>query len=342
MIIAATVMMLLPHQGYWLGSQKEDVQVEWAVPDTTAAADVSWTLMAGNVRLSHGTATLDKNEKPAHLEVTTPNVRTRVSASLVYRVQDHGSGKDLGNGEMPIRLFPDTLIHDMADRLKGKRLALCDSAEDLYRLLKENKVEVVRAREGASLIASRYDVIWVSGDALGASPFAQQPLLDQAHAGASVLVFGRTSSDTRLFGYALAQRKTPSHIDWRTDHPLLSGFDPDELASWLRDVSDLWAIELPADEPALELASWPREVPGTRPVPLDALLVSKTVGAGRIVICQLPLGDWRTDPRSQMLLVNAMDYALTRPEPTLRPSERTTTQPAAPASNQNRIALPGE
>ena len=45
----------------------------------------------------------------------------------------------------------------------------------------------------------------------------------------------------------------------------------------------------------LEIAWWPREVPGTEPVEMDALVFSKSIGAGRIVVCQLPLGDWRTD-----------------------------------------------
>ncbi|MCX5660572.1 MAG: hypothetical protein NTW19_12735 [Planctomycetota bacterium] len=81
-------------------------------------------------------------------------------------------------------------------------------------------------------------------------------------------------------------------------------------------------MQLPIDEPALELIHWPREAPGKEPVPIDALLVTKSVGRGRMVICQLPLGPWESDPRSQLLLANSVSYLLTRPEPTLKPSER--------------------
>jgi hypothetical protein len=64
------------------------------------------------------------------------------------------------------------------------------------------------------------------------------------------------------------------------------------------------------------------------PVGIDSILLSKSVGRGRMVLCQLPLGKWQSDPRSQMFLRNAMDYLLTRPEPTLRPSELRRQPPA--------------
>ena len=64
-------------------------------------------------------------------------------------------------------------------------------------------------------------------------------------------------------------------------------------------------MQLPADEPALEIAFWPREIPGKEPVPIDALVVTKTLGKGRIVLCQVPLGPWQSDPRSQLFLVDA-------------------------------------
>jgi hypothetical protein len=109
--------------------------------------------------------------------------------------------------------------------------------------------------------------------------------------------------------------------------------DADDLKSWiLGDAPELLPIELPADEAALELAYWPPEIAATVPVPIDAMIAVKSVGSGRIVFCQLPMGDWTSDPRSQLFLYNALNYLSTRPEPTPRPSERPTTRPAAPVA----------
>ena len=117
---------------------------------------------------------------------------------------------------------------------------------------------------------------------------------------------------------------------------------PQDLHSWIAGVPSLHVVQLPADEPVATVGSYPREVPGEQPVPIDAVLMSKSVGKGRLVVCQLPLGDWSKDPRSQMLLNNAVDYLLSRPEPTPRPSERPTTRPAETQPTVPTIQLNGE
>jgi hypothetical protein len=91
-------------------------------------------------------------------------------------------------------------------------------------------------------------------------------------------------------------------------------------------------VQLPADEAALEIGYYPREVPGVRPAPIDAVLLSKSTGKGRIVLCQIALGDWDRDPRSRIFLSNALDYLSTRPQPTPPPSQRPTPRQAAPTS----------
>jgi hypothetical protein len=262
-------------------------------------------------------------------------------ATLVYQIRARDGGKGLGEGALPVQLFPGDVLSGLAHRLSGRELAVWDSSGDLSDLLHSAKVGFNRTKDGAGLVASHYDIILVGSDALGTSPFAQQSLFDQAQGGASVMLFAQRKTSMDLFGYARVDRKMPSRLNWRMDHPLFAGFEKADLESWLNDSPVAWAVHLPADEPALEIAWWPREVPGTEPVEMDALVFSKSIGAGRIVVCQLPLGDWRTDPRSRLLLSNAIDYLLTRPEPTLRPSERSSTQPAV-VRDPNRITLPGE
>jgi hypothetical protein len=103
----------------------------------------------------------------------------------------------------------------------------------------------------------------------------------------------------------------------------------------------LWAVQLPADAPVLEIGYWPRETPGREPVPIDALLAVKATGRGRIVLCQVPLGRWATDPRSQLFLRNALAYLATRPEPTPPPSQRKVALRVVPASVPTVTIPPG-
>ena len=185
------------------------------------------------------------------------------------------------------------------------------------------------------------DAVLVGPDALSDSPFEQAPLLSLAESGASVMIF-RQHRPAVLIGYPLTLRDTPAKLEWQTDHSLLNGFEPQDLHSWIAGVPSLQVVQLPADEPVSVVGSYPREVPGEQPAPVDAVLLSKSVGKGRLVLCQLPLGDWSKDPRSQMLLNNAVDYLLSRPEPTPRPSERPTTRPAETQPAVPTIQLNGD
>ena len=124
-------------------------------------------------------------------------------------------------------------------------------------------------------------------------------------------------------------------MKWRTRHPLLSGLPREALDSSNRRAdADTRAIRLPKDEAVLEIGYWPRESAGREPPPIDALILTRTIGAGRLVLCQAPLDRWHDDPRSRIFLRNALDYFLTRPEPTPRPSERPTGDAFAPRTSR--------
>jgi hypothetical protein len=220
----------------------------------------------------------------------------------------------------------------MASRLRGTKLYVIDRPDGLPALLAAAKIDATRVAATEDLQSPKADLVLVAANRLDDSPFAQAPLLSQAQAGAQVMIFRQTKPKS-LLGYPLARRTLPPQLTWRQDHPLLQCLDADDLASWFVDESnELNAIRLPADEPVLELAAWPRETAGTDPVPIDALALVKAVGKGRIVLWQIPLGDWKSDPRSQMVLQNALNYMLTPPEPTPRPSERATTAPTSVVS----------
>jgi hypothetical protein len=187
----------------------------------------------------------------------------------------------------------------------------------------------------------RPDVLLVGLSMIGDSPFDQAPLAGLAESGTSVMIF-RQSRPALLVGYPLAERDWIGRLSWLRDHPLLNGFEARDLDSWTSSERTMRVIRLPADEPALEIGFYPPEVAGKRPPPLDALLLSKSVGKGRLVLCQIPLREWANDPRSQMLLRNSIDYLLTRPQPTPRPSERPTTRPTPPMEIPTITLSPGD
>jgi hypothetical protein len=324
--LATLLIIVLSNRGYWISGQTERVNLHSAVQGGLPGAELIYELRAGAARIDNGRVALAGDQKEAVVPLNVPRVRVRITLHWVYRLVARDGGKELETGDVPISIFPDDLMNGVASRMGNKRLIVWDDPAALPKLLDKAKVPYLRVSSAGKLQFEQGDVVLVGADQLDSSPFAQTPLLNLARAGASVMIFEQTRPPW-LFGWALTTRKAPAKLDWRLDHPLLAGFESGDVQSWIADVSALKVVQLPADEPALEVASFPREEPGGEPAPIDAVLVTRSIGKGRIVLCQLPLGDWNTDPRSQILLSNAMDYLLTRPGPTPRPSQRPITRP---------------
>jgi len=330
---AATILIIvLSHQGYWFGGQDQSVSVIWPVDQKLPAVDVHWELMLGKVKISDGQLHLPGGQGESSITIKLPPVRARLEMNWKYSLFQTDGGKELGSGQCAVHVFPPLSLAQMASRLRGTKLYVIDRPDGLPALLAAAKIDATRVAATEDLQSPKADLVLVAANRLDDSPFAQAPLLSQAQAGAQVMIFRQTKPKS-LLGYPLARRTLPPQLTWRQDHPLLQCLDADDLASWFVDESnELNAIRLPADEPVLELAAWPRETAGTDPVPIDALALVKAVGKGRIVLWQIPLGDWKSDPRSQIVLQNALNYMLTPPEPTPRPSERATTAPTSVVS----------
>jgi hypothetical protein len=103
-------------------------------------------------------------------------------------------------------------------------------------------------------------------------------------------------------------------VDWKTTHPLLARLSADDLNSWIADLSpEVPSIRLVPDSMSMTIATLPAGTPDIitpeiiTPDKGDSLLAIQRIGRGRIVWCQLRLGSWTTDPRSQILLGNALD-----------------------------------
>jgi hypothetical protein len=332
MRLAVIFITLLSHQGYWIGGQDQSISLSWAVQQKMPAATLQWELMFDHVRLGGDQIPMPPDNVPAVVKLKTPVVRARTQMRWVYHVIARDGGKELDSGQELLSVFPMVSLADVSQRLAGKRIFIVDKSDELTAMMAEASIDATHVADPLELQSAQADVVVVAADEFGDLLLSQSPLMSLVQAGAQAIVFMQHRPRT-LAGYALSRRAVPDNFRWRNQHPLFTGFDEADLKSWFpNEPGEGWAIRLPADEPALEVAYWPPDVAGKSPPPIDALLVVKAVGKGRLVLCQIPLGGWRDDPRSQLLLQNALDYLLTRPEPTPRPSDRLAIIPASAPS----------
>jgi hypothetical protein len=326
MKLATLLIVILSNQGYWIGGQEATVTTREAARGGLPAADLSWELMFANVRLGNGRVAIAAHDGATTVRIAAPQCRVRIALHWNYRLTARGTGQVLEQGDIPIQLFPDDLLGDLAPRLSQKRLVIWDRVQGIPAVLDAAKAPYTRVDSENALQFAKADAVLVGAGMLGNSIFEQATLRALAEGGASVMIFEQKSAE-RLMGYSVAKRNAPTQLEWRLDHPLLRDFQPEDLQSWIAAMPALSILQLPANEPALELGYYGPEVSVNPPWPIDAVLVTKAAGAGRFVLCQIPLGDWVHDPRSQIILRNAIDYLLTRPQPTPRPSDRLTPRP---------------
>ncbi len=342
MNVAKILLVILSNNGHWLGGQEGRISIRWAADVQQPEAVLVWDLTLNGIRVDGNQVAMARGSNFSVVRIKAPEVRVRTTMQWQYRLHQREDASEIARGLVTIHVYPDNLLAGLGKRMADKKIVVWDRAGQLSEVLARAKVPHQTIEHPSKLQFARPDVILVGRDELDGAPFAQSSLIGQARAGAGILIFKQTRARA-LAGYAVARRPVPSKLAWREDHLLLEQFRPEDLQSWLTgEQSDLWAIQLPADEPALEVGYWPREVPGEDPVPIDALLVAKAVGKGRVVLCQIPLGDWPSDPRSQRLLANALNYLTTRPEPTRPPSQRRTERPVQPEPIPTITIPPGD
>ncbi|MAE63687.1 MAG: hypothetical protein CMJ18_05395 [Phycisphaeraceae bacterium] len=318
-VATGILLLMLSNQGHWFGGTPGTVTVRYAAASEMPPATLTWVLSIGDAEVSRGRKAMPANGEPMRLELTPPRVRVPTEMSWHWRLLRDDTSKQAGAGRAAVIVYPDNLLERAVRRTADRRLFVCDRTGKLTSLLRERRIRAVASERPHQVRAPAGSVILVGAGTLTGSTFEQGPLLAHARSGSSVMIFAQSAP--RVAGYALAPHDTLSGLTWRRDHPLLEGMEDRALTGWF-DAADLRIVRLPADEPALEIAWFAPTVKADRPVPIDALLVTRAIGKGRLVLCQVPLGSWLEDPRAQMLLDNAITYLGTRPEPTPRPSRR--------------------
>ncbi len=314
----ALLIILLSHEGYWISGSADEIRFEWAAAAPMPAADLRWELMFGTVKMASGQTPMAPQGGKAVVRITAPRSGACESAlRWQYSVRSGADGKELDRGSLPIVIFPQNLMEGLANRIGLSRVAIWDQKGDLVQALSDAKATFYRYTDASKLGFARADIILVGPDTLPPSSFDQGAVFSLAQAGASVMIF-RQSRCKELGTYAVVRRTAPANFDWMTDYPLLRGMDANLLGSLTARFNEFLAVRLPSDEPALTIGAWPREVATANSAAVDALLASKTIGNGRVVFCQIQFGNWQDDPRSQIFLMNAIDYLLSPPAP-IRP-----------------------
>lgn len=340
----AVLLVGLFAKGHWLGGRKNEVTFQWAAVEKMPKSVVVWRLKFGKVRLAGGRLALAGGKNPARLELTLPKVRVRTSMELEYRVLSSDGQRELLAGKETIRVYPDDLLASCAKPFRDKRLIVWDVPRGLPKALKAAGIPHRRVADGSALQMASADLILVGQDQIGASAFDQAELLDHVRSGASVFIFSQSRPPT-LMGYPLVKKRGPKRMEWKANHGLFAAMDK-ELLTGLLPGSDtnVLALGLQAGDASRRLAWWPRDASGGRPAPGNALVLTNAAGKGRLGLCQIPLGPWDRDPRSQILLANVLEYYLAGGERRARDSSDSSSDQSSnkeirhEASDTGRIA----
>ena len=263
MNLTALLLITLSGNGHWLGGHAETIEVQWAVKQPIPGATLAWRLVCGDAELASGRLALPAEQRPGIIRLALPQVRVQTAMQLIYRAEQAGKSTPLARGAAAVEVYPDDLLAGLSQRMAGKQLLVWDAADGLPALLKRANVKHTVIAGDAELQFVRPDVVLVGAERLGKEMQGQAKLLNLARAGASVMIF-RQTQPASLGGYPVSRRTAPAAFAWQEDHPLGR-----HRRLWAAaDIGrEAWAVQLPADEPALEIAWWPRRSPANSPWP---------------------------------------------------------------------------
>ncbi|KKL25605.1 hypothetical protein LCGC14_2403620 [marine sediment metagenome] len=251
--------------------------------------------------------------------------------SFVAKLQEEG----INAGRTEASGLVEQAKTEAAKIVADRKLLVWDSPKGLPALLTKAKIPHKRIEDEKGLSLTGAALVIVGPDRLTDKPFSQSKLFDHAQAGARVLILAQRKV-TRLGPLLVRRRRAPDRLAWRPGHPLARSLS---LISPAAMGADVRAIEILPDAPVLEIGYWPREVADRKDAPVSALVAVQATGAGRVIYCQMPLGPWASDPRSQLFLADALDYMVRPVERTPPPSRRPAPR-RRPLGPNSRDALP--
>jgi len=318
------LLAVLSNDGHWLSGEQGQISVHWAAPAAATLCDLTWRLKLGDTLLATDLLLIGRHESPV-IKIVCPTVRARLALRWEWRLVRKTDRREIAAGSENLMAYPDNLTSDWPALLNGKTIVVVDRASGIPALLQRAKIKHTRLANLTQLGTAVADIVIIGPDMIEDHPFEQTALQSLVKAGTSVAVFRQTRIQ-QLLGVELAVRAIPDELAWRADDPLLRGFDAEEMQSWRRDwgrgkVSHIRALRVSGGEASRAVVTWPvrSERVGSPALSIapavDTLLLSRggASARGRLVLCQMPLGDWMTDPRSQMFLGNVWDVLISPP-----------------------------
>lgn len=325
----ALLLIVCMQQGYWYAGQEATVTVRWAEGVRPVEAVWQWQLKYGQIALAEGESELGKDE-PATLNIAVPQVRVRTPMTLAWQLVSDADGQVIEQGSIDIHVFANDPLADAARRLDGQRVAVMSQSPALHEAMKKAGIAVQAIDKAGELATTTANVIIVGPDTLPKNAVFHQPLIDHAEAGATVIVL-RHAEQESLFGIPLIERQLRRPVHLRPDHALHHGLTQSDIDSLVDERSVAMRVTKPDNATPIIY-----EKPGEpKAEAVDTLCLVQQIGKGRLVLCQLSLDGWSTDPRTRQLLSNMLDFAqapVADPDAKDRPkSDHLQTQPAAAA-----------
>lgn len=324
---ATLFMLLVLNQGHWLSGQQATISV-MATVDTeqTRSFVLEWELAAGAVKLASGT--IGGRDGKTTVTINVPEVRTQTALVWSYRIRT-ADGKVISSESASVIVYPKLLIDDLSARYENRTVNLHDTQAELAGLLNVAHIKCQPIRDLTRAMLDRPDILLIGPNA-PQSVLEPKSLTSLAAAGTQILIL-RQEGNTAA-GYQLAKSRPGQTFAWRTSHPLFTGLDAEILNGWVRGAANApIVIQVPVDDASLEIGYHSFST-AAELQPIDAIVLEKSIGAGRLILLQLPCANWSTDPRSQILLNNTLQYVTERPTPTRAPSRRPIPRALQPAS----------
>jgi hypothetical protein len=304
--------LVLANHGYWFGGQTNEITATWAVEADLPAAVLDWELAFDRVRITKGSLDIFGNAKATTIKLAMPEVRAATCLNWNYTLRRKDSSDVIQTGSLPIVLYPKNLFADFSMQFKNRKLTLVDPKPELSAFLSRRNIPNTRLSDIWRLQTVQADLLIVADGALGRLTIAESCLVSQAQHGANVAVLKQRGD--MLVGYRLVAC-LPGPLAYCDRHSLLTNLDCMAGKALCRSDPPAFAVALPDAEKTVKIVSFTREPVGTDPVTSDALLLSETLGRGRIVLCQISVASPERDPLSQIFYNNLLQYLLTRPEP---------------------------
>lgn len=331
MSLATLILVLASHAGYWVGGHDHTIELRWAVQGGLPNALVAWDLSAANTSLASGQVDLPAGES-AKITLAVPKVRAPVEMTFACRIVARDDGRELSTVRRSVFVYPDDLS-TLKDLVADRPLLVVDDADRLPALLRRADARFGHAADMSSLLNATEPILIIGEGKY--DPDHAATLVALAERGATVIVL-RQREGVRVLQYERVMRDAEGYAI-ETSHPLLRHLAPEGWRSMLQDHPRHPALAIPDDEAALQIIHSPIESGTARPGALDALLLTRSTGTGRLVLCQLPLDQPLTDARQRQLLINLLEYARTRPQPTPSRPQRLAETPKKPGDNANLI-----